>query len=82
MCCLFCLKDRAAETELGLLFCRELELYSPEFQVNSRYITMTSSVHLQSLNLIFGLSPVLISFYTYFSCVSTVESFLTPRKQN
>ncbi|XP_068672211.1 DNA-directed RNA polymerase III subunit RPC5-like isoform X1 [Montipora foliosa] len=29
-------QDRAAETELGLLFCRELELYSPEFQVNSR----------------------------------------------
>ncbi|XP_044185090.1 DNA-directed RNA polymerase III subunit RPC5-like isoform X1 [Acropora millepora] len=30
------IKDRAAETELDLLFCREMDLYSPEFQVDAR----------------------------------------------
>ena len=32
------IKDRAAETELDLLFCREMDLYSPEFQVDARYV--------------------------------------------
>ncbi|KAK2564331.1 DNA-directed RNA polymerase III subunit RPC5 [Acropora cervicornis] len=31
----FNLQDRAAETELDSLFCREMELYSPEFQVDA-----------------------------------------------
>ena len=43
------IKDRAAETELGLLFCQEMELYSPEFQVDSRYVQYQSKVSGQSL---------------------------------
>lgn len=38
------IKDRAAETELDLLFCREMDLYSPEFQVDARYVQCWSKV--------------------------------------